>query len=93
MVNTKNGVATTETTTNRNGSRKRRTRTTGMGTQVRVSFTDATGTMQTHTLPEKHLFIQMDSRSASLYLGARSPKLTVFQPKSLSAFAKETIAV
>ena len=94
MTNTKNGVATTATTTNRNGSRKKRTRPVeNTGNQVRVTFIDATGTMQTHTIPEKLLFIQMDGRSASLYLGARSPKLTVFQPKSVSRFSKETIAV
>ncbi len=93
MTNTKNGVAVTATTTNQSGSRKRRTRRTSTGTQVRVSFTDTTGTMQTYTLPEKHLFIQMDNRSASLNLGTRSPKLTVFQPKSMSTFSRETITV
>ena len=93
MVNTKNGVTATVTTTNRSGYRKRKTRKPNITGQVKVSFMDDTGIKRTFLLPEKQLFIQMDNRSASLHLGARSPKLTVFQPKSMSTFARETIAV
>ncbi len=93
MVNTKNGVTATVTTTNRSGYRKRKTRRPNINGQVKVSFMDDTGTKRTYLLPDKQLFIQMDNRSASLHLGARSPKLTVFQPKSMSTFARETITV
>ena len=93
MVNTKNGVTATATTTNQSGYRKKKTRRPTINGQVKVSFTDDTGIKRTYLLPDKQLFIQMDNRSASLHLGARSPKLTVFQPKSMSTFARETITV
>ena len=93
MVNTKNGVTATVTTTNRSVYRKRKTRRPNINGQVKVSFMDDTGIKRTFLLPEKQLFIQMDNRSASLHLGASSPKLTVFQPKSMSTFARETITV
>lgn len=93
MTNTNNGVTATATSTSRSGNHKGKARKTSINGQVRVSFTDDTGTKRTYLLPDKTLFIQMDNRSASLHLGARSPKLTVFQPKSMSTFARETIAV
>ena len=89
MARQKNG---TTDTMNQNGSRKK-TRTTNTNGHARISFMDAMGLHRTFTVPNNSLFIQMENRSANLNLGTRHPKLTIFQPKNLTRFTKETITV